>query len=210
MKQNVNKKINELNIQNYQPNIIAVSKTFPLENIKPLIEYGHLHYGENKVQEALEKWSRIKKLKPEIQLHLIGKLQTNKVKIAVSLFDFIHSVDSVKLAKKIASEQIKQKKKLKLFLQVNIGKESQKNGILIEDVNKLLDECSSLNLNVLGLMCLPPIDLPARNYFSQIKDKNFELKLKFLSIGMSNDYMDAIEFKSNFLRIGTKIFGKRN
>ncbi len=191
------------------PNIIAVSKTFPLRYILPLIEHGHQHFGENKVQEALSKWSEIKSKNKNLKLHMVGSLQSNKVKYAVGLFDYIHSVDSIKLANKIVEEQIKQGKKLKIFLQVNIGKENQKSGISLNDVNKLSEECNKINLNVIGLMCLPPFNEPTSSYFSLIKEKNDELNFKELSLGMSNDYIDALNFKSTFIRIGTKIFGER-
>ena len=207
---NVKKKIKELNFSNYNPQIIAVSKTFQMESIMPLIDYGHQHFGENKVQEALGKWKDIKEKKKDIKLHMIGKLQSNKVKQAVGIFDFIHSVDSVKLAKKISDEQKKQNKKIKIFLQVNIGNEIQKSGIKLDELKNLVDECNKINLDVMGLMCLPPENQDASKYFSLIKNKNDELNFKDLSIGMSNDYMDAINYKTSFLRIGTKIFGDRN
>ena len=206
---NVNKKIEDLNYKNYNPQIIAVSKTFAMENILPLIEYGHEHFGENKVQEALNKWSDIKSQKPNIKLHMIGKLQSNKVKQAVSIFDFIHSVDSIKLANKISEEQKKQNKNLNIFLQVNIGDEIQKSGSNLNDLDKLVAECEKLNLNVLGLMCLPPLNEPVDKYFSLIKIKNDDFNFKELSLGMSNDYIDALNFKTTFIRIGSKIFGER-
>ena len=206
---NVNKKIEDLNYKNYNPQIIAVSKTFSMENILPLIEYGHEHFGENKVQEALNKWSDIKSQKPNIKLHMIGKLQSNKVKQAVSIFDFIHSVDSIKLANKISEEQNKQNKNLNIFLQVNIGDEIQKSGSNLNDLDKLVAECEKLNLNVLGLMCLPPLNEPVDKYFRLIKKKNDDFNFKELSLGMSNDYIDALNFKTTFIRIGSKIFGER-
>ncbi len=209
LKNNIKQKISELKYSNYEPNIIAVSKTFPIENIKPLIEHNHLHFGENKVQEALSKWKEVKNNKVDIKLHMLGKLQTNKVKQAVEIFDYIHSVDTIRLANKIADEQAKQKKDLKIFLQVNIGDESQKNGVSLNDVNKLAEETLQINLKVIGLMCLPPINEPATKYFSLIKKKNDELNFKDLSLGMSNDYMDALNFRTSFIRIGTKIFGQR-
>ena len=205
----INKKINSLNYKNYEPNIIAVSKTFNLEKIEPLIEYGHIHFGENKVQEAKNKWFEIRKNNKSIKLHMIGKLQTNKIKDALKIFDFIHSVDSLKLAKKIAEEQKKINKKINIFLQINIGDESQKSGVSLTSISNLYDECINLDLNVLGLMCIPPLGAPVKEFFSQIKKKNDELNLSSLSLGMSDDYLDALEVKSNFLRIGTKIFGKR-
>ena len=210
MQEEVNKKIDDLKISNYRPNIIAVSKTFPIEKIKPLIEYGHTHFGENKVQEAVEKWTNEKEKNPDICLHMIGKLQTNKVKFAVKLFDYIHSVDSIKLAKKIAEEQNKLNKKVKLFIQVNLNNEDQKSGISIDLVNNLLESCIEYKLDVLGLMCLPPIDKPPGEFFLTLKRINEELKLNSLSMGMSNDYLEAINYNSNFLRIGSKIFGPRD
>tara|TARA_B100001121_G_scaffold309855_1_gene338244 strand:+ start:1203 stop:1865 length:663 start_codon:yes stop_codon:yes gene_type:complete len=206
---NINKKISDLNYNNYKPQIIAVSKTFPIENILPLIEYGHEHFGENKVQEALNKWSNIKIQNPKIKLHMIGRLQTNKVKQAVSIFDYIHSVDSIKLANKISDEQKKQNKRIKIFLQVNIGEELQKSGSNLDDLDKLVIECKKLNLDVIGLMCLPPIDGITSKYFSIIKNKNNELQFRHLSLGMSNDYLEALNYKTSFIRIGTKIFGER-
>ena len=210
LQEEVNKKIDDLKISNYRPNIIAVSKTFPIEKIKPLIEYGHTHFGENKVQEAVEKWTNEKEKNPDICLHMIGKLQTNKVKFAVKLFDYIHSVDSIKLAKKIAEEQNKLNKKVKLFIQVNLNNEDQKSGISIDLVNNLLESCIEYKLDVLGLMCLPPIDKPPGEFFLTLKRINEELKLNSLSMGMSNDYLEAINYNSNFLRIGSKIFGPRD
>tara|TARA_Y100001970_G_scaffold286885_1_gene410159 strand:+ start:1791 stop:2453 length:663 start_codon:yes stop_codon:yes gene_type:complete len=209
LQEEVNKKIDDLKISNYRPNIIAVSKTFPIEKIKPLIEYGHTHFGENKVQEAVEKWTNEKEKNPDICLHMIGKLQTNKVKFAVKLFDYIHSVDSIKLAKKIAEEQNKLNKKVKLFIQVNLNNEDQKSGISIDLVNSLLESCIEHKLDVLGLMCLPPIDKPPGEFFLTLKRINEELKLNSLSMGMSNDYLEAINYNSDFLRIGSKIFGPR-
>ena len=209
LRENVNKKIKDLNYSNYRPQIIAVSKTFSIDNILPLIDYGHEHFGENKVQEALNKWSDIKKQKPHIKLHMIGRLQSNKVKQAVSIFDYIHSVDSIKLANKISEEQKKQNKNIKIFLQVNIGGEIQKSGSNLNDIKKLALECKNMDLNVLGLMCLPPINESVDQYFSLIKHKNDELNYKELSLGMSNDYIEALNYRTSFIRIGTKIFGER-
>ena len=193
------------------PKIIAVSKTHPMASILPLINYGHLDFGENKVQEAIDKWQDTKQQFDNLNLHMIGKLQTNKVKQAISLFDFIHSVDNFKLAEKIANEQIKQKKKIKLFIQVNIGEENQKNGIEISNLENFYKSCiSDLNLDVVGLMCLPPIDQDVAPYFLKMKDIHTKLGLKELSMGMSNDYIKAIKFNSSYLRIGSKIFGQRN
>ena len=192
-------------------NIIAVSKTFPMSEILPVINSGHNHFGENKIQEALEKWSDIKNDFPLIQLHMIGKLQTNKVKYAISIFDYIHSLDSLKLAEKICKEEIKQKKKLKIFIQVNIGQESQKSGIQIDELRNFYEVCSKkLGLNIIGLMCLPPDNQDVTKYFSKISELKNELNLKDLSIGMSNDYLNALSYNSTFVRIGSKIFGKRS
>ena len=181
-----------------------------MTEILPLIEYGHYHFGENKVQEAFIKWSEVKTKNKDIKLHMIGKLQSNKVKQAVKIFDYIHSVDSIKLAKKIADEQVKQSKKIKLFLQVNIGEESQKNGVPINDIDVLVNECKNMSLNVIGLMCLPPLIGNISEFFSTIKKKNDELNFKDVSLGMSNDYIEALSYKSTFIRIGTKIFGERS
>ena len=192
------------------PKIIAVSKTFQLERIIPLIEYGHLDYGENKVQEALDKWSDIKKKNSEIKLHLIGGLQTNKVKFALKIFDYIHSVDSKKLAKKIADEQIKQNKKVKLFIQINIGNEEQKSGVSKIDSVDLFNYCKGLNLEVVGLMCIPPVDKDPNQYFKEMNLLNHSLGLKELSMGMSSDFLKASMHSATFLRIGSAIFGKRD
>ena len=191
--------------------IIAVSKTFPINEILPLINHGHIHFGENKVQEAIEKWQKIKKDFNHLQLHMIGKLQTNKVKFAVSLFDYIHSLDSLKLAKKISEEQNKIKKKLKIFIQINIGNEEQKNGIYQADLNEFYNSCvNELGLDIIGLMCLPPKEDGSKKYFLKMKNLAKNLDIQELSMGMSNDYLDAANNGSTFLRIGTKIFGKRS
>jgi len=191
------------------PKIIAVSKTFPIENILPLIDYGHLHYGENKVQEALDKWIDIKKINNTIKLHLIGKLQTNKVKFALKIFDYIHSLDSEKLANKIADEQTKQKKKPKIFIQVNIGNEEQKSGINKEKLYDFYKFCKNLNLDIIGTMCIPPNDGNTEKYFSEMSDINQELNFKELSMGMSGDYIGAIKNNATYVRVGSKIFGHR-
>ena len=206
----IQKKIEMLNYNRYFPNIIAVSKTFPMNEINPLIDHGHIHFGENKVQEAVEKWKEKIKNNNKIKLHMIGKLQRNKVKLAVQLFHYIHSVDNLKLANKISEEQNKQNKKIKIFLQINIGDEEQKSGISLEEVQNLYNECLKLDLNVIGLMCLPPIDNNTSIYFKNIKNMNDNLGMNELSVGMSNDYLEAVEFKATFLRIGTKIFGARD
>jgi len=189
--------------------IIAVSKTFPIENILPLIDHGHLHYGENKVQEAQDKWSEIKKKNDDIKLHLIGNLQTNKVKLALGIFDYIHSVDSEKLAIKISDEQIKQGKKPKMFIQVNIGNEEQKSGINQHNLNDFYKLCKNLNLDIIGTMCIPPNDDNTEKYFSMMSEINQTLNFKELSMGMSGDYLLAIENNATFIRVGSKIFGNR-
>ena len=189
--------------------IIAVSKTFPIENILPLIEHGHLHYGENKVQEALDKWSDIKNQNNTIKLHLIGKLQTNKVKFALKIFDYIHSLDNEKLANKIADEQIKQGKKPKIFIQVNIANENQKSGINRERLNDFYKFCKNLNLDIIGTMCIPPNDDNTKKYFSEMNVINQELNFQELSMGMSADYLEAIKNNATYVRVGSKIFGSR-
>ncbi len=176
----------------------------------PLIEYGHLEYGENKVQEAITKWTEVKLAKPDIKLHLIGKLQTNKVKFALKLFDYIHSVDTKKLAKKIADEQLKQNKKIKIFLQVNIGNEKQKSGINKDNLNDLYLYCKNLNLDIVGLMCIPPIDDNTENFFKEMKLLTKKLNLLELSMGMSADYIEAVKNSATYIRIGSNIFGKRS
>ena len=182
-----------------------------MNEILPLINYGHIHFGENKVQEALEKWSGLKSDFNHLQLHMVGKLQTNKVKQAVTIFDYIHSLDNFKLARKISNEQQKLKKDIKLFIQINIGDEKQKNGISISQIDDFYKRCvKDLGLNIVGLMCLPPNDENISSYFSQMKTLKDDNGLKELSMGMSNDYLRAVEFNSTFLRIGSKIFGKRS
>jgi len=192
-------------------NIIAVSKTFSIEEILPLINYGHTDFGENKVQEAIDKWSKIKDEKPDLNLHMVGRLQTNKVKQAVKLFDYIHSLDSVKLAKKISEEKNKINKDIKIFIQINIGNENQKSGIMINDLDNFYNECvKELKLNIIGLMCLPPMNIDPSISFTKMEQAAKKLSLNQLSMGMSSDYLEAIKFKANYLRIGTKIFGQRN
>ena len=192
------------------PKIIAVSKTFPIENILPLIEHGHLHYGENKVQEALDKWTEIKIKNNNIKLHLIGKLQTNKVKFALKIFDYIHSLDSEKLATKIANEQVKQDKKPKIFIQVNIGDEDQKSGVQKERLVDFYKYCKNLNLDIVGTMCIPPNNQNSENYFSEMNKINKNIDFKELSMGMSGDYLSAIKNNATYVRIGSKIFGNRD
>ena len=192
------------------PKIIAVSKTFKLEKILPLIEYGHVDFGENKVQEAMDKWTKIKEINKNIQLHLIGKLQTNKVKYAVKLFDYIHSVDSEKLAKKISEEQIKLNKSIKIFIQVNIGAEDQKSGINKNEIDTLVNFCKNLELDVIGLMCIPPFDIDPDQYFQEMSNLNKKFNFNELSMGMSSDYLKAIKNNATYLRIGSSIFGQRS
>ena len=200
--------LNNLNIKQL-PKIIAVSKTFSIDKIQPLISHGHLHYGENKVQEAIEKWSDLKKNSPEIQLHMIGKLQSNKVKFAIKLFDFIHSVDNKKLMKKISDEQKKLNKKIQVFLQINIGNEPQKSGIEEDNIQDFINYSEELNLNLIGLMCIPPADKDPIIFFEKMNSLNKKFGFKELSMGMSSDYLKAAENFSSYLRIGSSIFGQR-
>ena len=200
--------LRDLNSQN-NSKIIAVSKTFNLDKIMPLINHGHKNFGENKVQEAVEKWTEIKKKNPNIKLHMIGKLQTNKVKFAVKLFDYIHSVDSQKLANKISEEEKKVNKKINIFIQVNIGEEVQKSGINQDEVYDLVNYCKNLNLNVIGLMCIPPQGKEPGIYFEKVSLLNKKFGFSELSMGMSSDYMKAIQYNATYLRIGSSIFGKR-
>ena len=192
------------------PKIIAVSKTFGMDKIFPLIEHGHIDFGENKVQEAIEKWSDVKSANNDIRLHLIGGLQTNKVKLAVKLFDYIHSVDSEKLAKKISEEQQKQNKKIKVFIQVNIGNEVQKSGVNKSSLNQLYSYCKTIDLNVVGLMCIPPLEKSSNIFFKEMCTLNENLNLNELSMGMSSDYLEAIKNSATYLRIGSNIFGERS
>jgi len=201
--------LNKLNINN-NPKIVAVSKTFKIDKILPLIEHGHVDYGENKVQEAVEKWTEIKKKNSHVRLHMIGKLQTNKVKFAVQIFDYIHSVDSIKLAKKIANEQNKINKKIKIFLQVNIGDENQKSGINKNDVSQLVYYCKEIGLDLIGLMCIPPADIDPEGYFEEMNKLNKNLNFSELSMGMSSDFLKATKHHSTYVRIGSSIFGQRS
>jgi len=189
--------------------IIAVSKTFSIDQILPLIKYGHLHYGENKVQEAINKWSDVKLEYSDIKLHLIGKLQSNKAKFAVKLFDYIHSVDNAKIAKKISDEQLKQNKKIKIFIQVNIGDEDQKSGVPKENLNELYSYCKELQLDIIGLMCIPPANIDPNFFFEEMRLLTKKLHLPELSMGMSSDYLEAAKNSATYLRIGSKIFGNR-
>ena len=209
IKSNVKIKLSEINKSSEFPKIIAVSKTFKIDHIEPLINHGHLDYGENKVQEAYEKWSEIKNNK-NIKLHLIGGLQSNKVKIAVKLFDYIHSLDSEKLANKIAKQEIDLKRKVKLFIQVNIGNELQKSGISEKDLVDFFEYCKDLKLHILGLMCIPPFDEDSTKYFIKMGELNKKIGLSELSMGMSSDYLKAIEHGSSYVRIGSDIFGNRD
>ena len=209
IKNNIKIHLNKLNINN-NPKIVAVSKTFKIDKILPLIEYGHSDYGENKVQEALEKWTEIKKINSKIRLHMVGKLQTNKVKFAVQIFDYIHSVDSEKLARKIAEEQNKINKKIKIFLQVNIGDENQKSGINKNEVGQLVSFSEEIGLNVIGLMCIPPVNSDPEGYFVEMKKLNEDLGLEELSMGMSSDYLIAAKNFSTYVRVGSSIFGQRS
>ncbi len=206
----ISEKIKEYNYESYLPKIIAVSKTFNQDHIMPLVEHGHLHFGENKVQEAIEKWSSIKEKNNKVKLHMIGKLQTNKVKHALKIFDYIHSVDSRKLAQKIHDEQLKLNKEVSIFIQVNIGKEDQKSGIDEEELKELVDFCIDKKLKLIGLMCLPPFDQDSNIFFTKLYNLNIKYKFTEISMDMSHDYIDAVRHKSTFLRIGSKIFGKRN
>ena len=200
----------EKNKNDFFPTLVAVSKTFSLDKIKPLIDHGHLDFGENKVQEAIDKWTEIKSSRHDIKLHLIGRLQTNKVKYALKIFDYIHSVDSKKLAKKIADEQQKQKKKVKIFIQVNIGNEEQKSGVSVNELHELMNYSKEVGLDVIGLMCIPPANIDPFSYFKEMKKLNYKLKLNELSMGMSSDYLNAIECGSTYLRIGSSLFGSRD
>ena len=206
---NIKVYLNKLNI-NSKPKTIAVSKTFKIDKILPLIEYGHVDFGENKVQEAIEKWTDIKKTNLQIKLHMIGKLQTNKVKYAVKIFDYIHSVDSAKLAKKIADEQNKINKKIKVFLQINIGDEDQKSGINKAEVSQLVAYCKEIGLDLIGLMCIPPANVDPNNYFEEMNRINKSFGFIDLSMGMSSDYLIAVKHSATYVRVGSGIFGNRN
>jgi len=214
MHESVNKLISiqeEINSKNSKTKIIAVSKTFPLSRIMPLIDYGHIHFGENKVQESIEKWAEFKIVNSKIKLHMIGKLQSNKVKQAVDLFDYIHSVDNLKLAEKISNETLKKNKNIKIFIQVNIGNEIQKSGIKTENLKDFFNECkNNLNLDIIGLMCIPPVNQSSEQFFKKMNVLSNELNLNELSMGMSQDYLNATLNNASFIRIGSKIFGQRS
>ena len=209
IKKNIQSNLSDLNINN-QTKIIAVSKTFGLDKILPLIHHGHTDFGENKVQEAVEKWTKLREEKPNLKLHMIGKLQTNKVKYAVKLFDYIHSVDNKKLARKISEEDKKINKKTKVFIQVNIGNEDQKSGLSKNEALKLVKYCNEIKLKVIGLMCIPPMDEDSTIYFKEMSKLNKDLGFSELSMGMSSDYLKASEFSATYLRIGSSIFGQRS
>ena len=206
------KRINS-NIINLKPkkpvNIVAISKTFPIDHIRPLINLGHNHFGENKVQEALLKWPKLKEKYKNVKLHMLGKLQTNKVKFAVDIFDYIHSLDNLKLANKLASEIHKKNKKVKMFIQINLGGEKQKSGIVPNDLEVFYKNCLSLKLDIVGTMCIPPDEQDPKLFFKDLFNLNNKIKLPEISMGMTNDYLDALEYGSTYLRIGTGIFGSR-
>jgi len=200
----------EIQKKNNKTKVIAVSKTFKIEEIVPLIDHGHKDFGENKIQEAIQKWTPVKKNFTDINLHMIGKIQSNKVKLILPLFEYVHSLDSLKLAEKISVEQKKYKKNIKIFIQVNIGLEEQKSGISPNDVEVFKDKCvNELNLNIIGLMCLPPQNKEPSIYFKEMNYLLKKINLKELSMGMSNDYLSAIEYNSSYVRVGSKIFGSR-
>jgi pyridoxal phosphate enzyme (YggS family) len=206
---NIKIHLNKLSINN-DLKIVAVSKTFKINKVLPLIDHGHIDFGENKVQEAIEKWAEIKKKNSQLKLHMIGKLQTNKVKLAVQLFDYIHSVDSEKLAKKIADEAKKINKKIKIFLQVNIGDEEQKSGINKNKLSQLVSYSKAIGLNVIGLMCIPPANMDNEVYFKEMNQLNKALGLIELSMGMSSDFLIAAKHSATYVRIGSSIFGERS
>jgi len=211
IKKEIQSKISKLNYPNYNPQIIAICKTFPISDVIPLINHGHVHFGENKVQESISKWTDIKNDFKNIKLHMVGKLQTNKVKHVLPLFDYIHSLDNIKLAEKISNEQQKINKKIKIFIQVNIGNESQKSGILEENLSSFYEKCKNdFGLQIEGLMCIPPNDNKSEIYFSKMYKLTNQINLPELSMGMSDDYLKACEYKTTFFRIGSKIFGKRS
>ena len=205
----VNQIISEKQLKT-RPSIIVISKTFAYDKIKPLLAGGHVHFGENKIQEAEAKWNNIKNNYKNIKLHMVGKLQSNKAKKAVNLFDYIHSLDNAKLASKLSQYEKELNKKIKYFIQINLGKEKQKSGIILNDLNNFFDYCvSKLSLNVIGLMCLPPINLNSQEYFKILKNTADKLNLKDLSMGMSSDFEDATTYGSTYLRLGTAILGER-
>ena len=205
----IKSKINSLSLDQYNPKVIAVSKTFKEQDILPLLDYGHIDFGENKVQEALLKWPNLKEKYKNVKLHMLGKLQTNKVKFAVDVFDYIHSLDNLKLANKLANEIHKKDKKVKMFIQINLGGEKQKSGIEPNDLEVFYKNCLSLKLDIVGTMCIPPDDQDSKLFFKDLLNLNNKIKLPEISMGMTNDYLDALEYGSTYLRIGTGIFGRR-
>ena len=215
----MHKSINNLNLiqkllkektkKNQIPKIVAVSKTFPISDINPLLEYGHIDFGENKIQEALLKWTELKKKYEKVKLHMLGKLQTNKVKYAVEIFDYIHSLDNLKLANKLADEIYKKDKKIKIFIQINLGGEKQKSGIEPEELELFYKNCCLLKLNIIGTMCIPPDNQDPRPYFKNLMELNQKIGLNEISMGMTNDYLEALDYKATFLRIGKGIFVER-
>jgi pyridoxal phosphate enzyme (YggS family) len=209
IEENIKSHLSDLKINN-QTKIIAVSKTFNVDKILPLIHHGHVDFGENKVQEAVDKWTNIKEENPNLRLHMIGRLQTNKVKYAVKLFDYIHSVDNEKLARKITEEDKKINKKTKVFIQVNIGEEEQKSGVSKMGLHKLVSYCKEVKLDVVGLMCIPPFDMNSTIYFKEMNKLNKDFGFSELSMGMSSDYLKASEYSATYLRIGSSIFGQRS
>ena len=210
VKKEINEIINQKQLQT-NPKIIVVTKTFPVNKITPLLESGHIHFGENKIQEAENKWLDLRNRFDDLQLHMVGKLQSNKAKNAVKLFDYIHSLDNVKLASKLYQYQKELNKKIKLFIQVNLAQEHQKSGIILNNLNNFYNYCTKeLSLNVIGLMCLPPINSNSEEYFKALKKTAVKLNLKDLSMGMSSDFKQAILNGSTYLRLGTIILGKRN
>ena len=206
----IKKKIDEFSLDKYNPKIIAVSKTFSENEILPLLNFGHLEFGENKVQEALQKWKNLKEKYDQVRLHMLGKLQTNKVKNAVEIFDYIHSLDNLKLANKLAKEIHEKNKKIKIFIQINLGGEKQKSGIEPSNLEVFYKNCLSLKLNIVGTMCIPPDNHDPKPFFKEMLNLNNKVNLPEISMGMTNDFLEAIEFKSTYLRIGTGIFGKRS
>ena len=206
----IKKKINESSKDKYNPKIIAVSKTFSEKEILPLLNFGHQEFGENKVQEAQQKWKDLKEKYGQVRLHMLGKLQTNKVKNAVEIFDYIHSLDNLKLANKLAKEIHEKNKQIKIFIQINLGEENQKSGIDPSNLEVFYKNCLALKLNIVGTMCIPPDNKDPKPFFKEMLNLNSKINLSEISMGMTNDFLEAIEFKSTYLRIGTGIFGKRS
>ena len=206
----IKKKINEFSSDKYDPKIIAVSKTFSEREILPLLNFGHHNFGENKVQEAVQKWKNLKKKYDHVRLHMLGKLQTNKVKNAVEIFDYIHSLDNLKLANKLAKQIHEKNKQIKIFIQINLGGEKQKSGIDPSDLEVFYKNCLDLKLNIIGTMCIPPDNQDPKPFFKEMLNLNNKFNLPEISMGMTNDFLEAVEFKSTYLRIGTGIFGKRS